>query len=108
MYPVSATWQSIIVTPNHEFETKVSIGGVEYTQDKLMSVSVNWRMFSEDYPVVGACLSAEIDVTLLNPIYYILVCGLYLAACLIATALVLRTGEREERKEGCQTRRKTV
>lgn len=48
------------------------------------------------------------DVTMLNPIYYILVCGLYLAACLIATALVLRSGERENIKEGCQTRRKTV
>ncbi|MBR4875471.1 MAG: sporulation protein [Clostridia bacterium] len=48
------------------------------------------------------------DMTLLNPAYYILVCGLYLAVCLIATALVLRTGEREEIKDSCQTRRKTV
>ncbi len=47
-------------------------------------------------------------VTVIHPLYYILVCGLYLAACLAVTALVLWLEEREGRKDGCQTGRKPV
>lgn len=48
------------------------------------------------------------EVTVINPLYYVLVCGLYLVACLAVTSLVLWLEGREEGKDGCQTERKTV
>jgi len=47
-------------------------------------------------------------VTVINPLYYILVCGVYLAACMAVTALVLWLEDHDTRKDGCQTHRKSV
>ncbi len=46
--------------------------------------------------------------TVINPLYYILVCGVYLAACLAVTGLVVWLEDREARKGGCQTDKKSV
>ena len=46
--------------------------------------------------------------TVTNPLYYILVCGVYLAACLAVTGLVMWLDHRDEAKEGCQKNKKTV
>lgn len=67
MYDVSATWMTLIADQNRTFETKVAINGVEYGQSQIMSLAIERRMFSAEYPVVGACLSAEIRLSMLKP-----------------------------------------
>lgn len=46
--------------------------------------------------------------TVTNPLYYILVCGVYLTACLAVTGLVLWLDRRDETKDSCQKNKKTV
>ena len=67
MYTVSALWATLVGTDGHFFVTKVSINGVEYTQDKIMSMSVQLRMFSGSQPSVGGCLSGELTLKMLAP-----------------------------------------
>lgn len=47
-------------------------------------------------------------VTVTNPLYYILVCGVYLVTCLAVTGLVLWLEDRDARKGCCQNAQKTV
>ena len=67
MYNVPALWGTLIADPAHYFITKVSINGVTYTQDKIMEMSVDLRMFSDQQPGVGGCLSGELTLKMLNP-----------------------------------------
>ena len=67
MYTVSALWTTLISTTGHWFETKVNIAGTGYGQNKIISLSVNRRLFTGEQPSVGGCLSAEIDLTMLAP-----------------------------------------
>ena len=66
-YPTDNKWNSIISQTTHWFETRVIINGVVYSQDNIMSMQVDWRMFSEEYPTVGSCLSGEISLKMLKP-----------------------------------------
>ena len=66
-YPTDNKWNSIISQPTHWFETRVIINGVAYSQDKIMSMQIDWRMFAEEYPTVGSCLSGEISLKMLKP-----------------------------------------
>ena len=66
-YPTDNKWNSIISQTTHWFETRVIINGVAYSQDNIMSMQVDWRMFSEEYPTVGSCLSGEISLKMLKP-----------------------------------------
>lgn len=56
-----------IVSGSHWFETKVEINSVAYGESVLISVSSVFRVFSEDQPVVGGCLAAELDVEMIAP-----------------------------------------
>lgn len=67
MYNVSALWETLIADPAHYFETKVVIAGVTYQQSQIMEMSVNLRMFSEEQPGVGGCLSGELTLRMLTP-----------------------------------------
>ena len=67
-YPVSQTWNNIVSGASpHWFNTQVIINGVTYAQSQIMSLSIEWRMFSEEQPTVGSCLSAELKMTMLKP-----------------------------------------
>lgn len=67
MYPVSDLYNTIIARVNHWFETKVVINDVTYTQDRIFSITIDYRMFAESQPAVGGCLSAELTMSLLAP-----------------------------------------
>lgn len=56
-----------IVSGTHWFETKVEVNSVSYDESVLISVSSVYRVFSEDQPVVGGCLAAELDVEMIAP-----------------------------------------
>lgn len=67
MYTVSNLWNTLIAGNKHWFETRVSINGVYYYKDKLISLSIKNTMFSGEQPGVGGCLSAELDLEMLDP-----------------------------------------
>ena len=67
MYDVSQTWQDLIAAEDHYFESKVSINGVDYGQDEVFEISVEQRVFNDEQPTVGGCLSSELTVKLLAP-----------------------------------------
>lgn len=67
MYTTSASYDTIISNPNHWFETRVNINGTYYGENVLMSASTKYRVFADEQPVVGGCLSAELELSLLAP-----------------------------------------
>lgn len=66
MQTVSTTYTTIL-SGRHRAEWKVEINGVEYNAPQLESIEINAGVFSQTAPTVGACISAEIDLTLLKP-----------------------------------------
>lgn len=94
MYDVSALWHTLMSDPEHWFEVSlvigesgrlitrqnevITFGGTAilvsqaaadsgYTESQILSLSVDQRVFSTEYPSVGACLSQELDVKMLRP-----------------------------------------
>lgn len=94
MYQVSPLWSSIVSQDGHRFEISVVIGdtgrlitrageaitfggtailvaqgGADsgYTASQIVSLTISQRQFPESYPSVGACLAAELEVTMLRP-----------------------------------------
>ena len=67
MYNTSALWDTLIGDPTHYFEVKAVIAGVTYGQDSIKSMSAETRMFAEQQPGVGGCLSGELTLTLFAP-----------------------------------------
>lgn len=94
MYSVSPLWSSIVAQDGHRFEISVVVGesgrlitrageaitfggtailvsqgGADsgYTASRIISLTINQRQFPESYPSVGACLAAEMEVTMLRP-----------------------------------------
>lgn len=61
MQNVSALYRQLLADPEHIRETKVSIAGVEYGQDKLYACSTSGDLFSD--VAAGGCVSREIDLT---------------------------------------------
>ena len=66
MLTTSALYNTIIAG-SHWFESKVEINGVTYGEDIATSLTSRYRVFSENQPVVGGCLAAELEVTMLAP-----------------------------------------
>lgn len=66
MYTVSNLYTSIISSPSHWYEYQVEIGGVMYGMDKLKSVKPTYRMFADNQPSVGGCLSGELELSVIN------------------------------------------
>lgn len=65
MQTVSATYTTII-SGNHRAEWKVAINGVDYGESVLQDIEINRSVFASS-PVLGSCISAEIDLTLIKP-----------------------------------------
>ena len=59
-------FDTIYATGNYEVETKLNINGVDYGEDKLISIQTTPTLFT-DVPSVGNCTSAEIYVEMLVP-----------------------------------------
>lgn len=59
-------FDTIYATGVYEVETKLNINGVDYGEDKLISVQTTPSLF-KDIPSVGNCTSAEIYVEMLVP-----------------------------------------
>lgn len=67
MQTTSELYNTILLDANHWFETRVSINGVYYAENTLLSVTTSHKVFSQDQPTVGGCLAAELEVKLLTP-----------------------------------------
>ena len=67
MQTTSALYQSIISGTPHWFETRVRINGTYYGENSLMSLHVSHSVFSAEQPVVGGCLAAQLDLTMITP-----------------------------------------
>ena len=65
MQTVSATYTTIM-SGDHRAEWKVAINGVDYGETVLENIEINRSVFA-DSPVLGSCISAEIDLTLIKP-----------------------------------------
>lgn len=66
MQTTSALYNTILVSSNHFYETKVKINDVDYGEEGLFSVSTSSAMFSGD-PEIGKAIAGEIDVSILKP-----------------------------------------
>lgn len=62
MQATSDLYKTILANPLHRKETKVVIGGTEYSGSNLVSVSVSGGLF--DTPGVGGCASREVALTI--------------------------------------------
>ena len=58
---------STLIAGNYTVETKVSINGVDYGEDVLISVETTGSLFKDDLPVIGSAVSGEIDIRMLMP-----------------------------------------
>lgn len=60
-----------LISTEHAVETKVIINGVEYSEPVLLSLSTTGGLFAGNVPMVGSCVSGELDLKLLMPAEYI-------------------------------------
>lgn len=66
MQSTDETYQRIIGSENHWFVSRVVIGGVYYTEDKIIEMKTSFSMF-DDSPTVGNAIAGEIEITMLRP-----------------------------------------
>lgn len=59
-------YDTIFATGEYYVEAKLNVNGVDYGEDKLISISTTPSLFT-DIPSVGNCMSAEIDVQMESP-----------------------------------------
>lgn len=65
MQTVSSTYTTIL-SGKHRAEWKVAINGADYGEGVLLEIEINRSVFASS-PVLGSCISAEIDLSLINP-----------------------------------------
>lgn len=65
MQTVSSTYTTIL-SGKHRAEWKVVINGVDYGEGVLLEIEINRSVFASS-PVLGSCISAEIDLSLIKP-----------------------------------------
>lgn len=66
MQVVTDTYKSLWASP-HSIEVMVSINGVDYDSSQIYSMSTTRQIFNENTPVIGSCVSSEIDLEIINP-----------------------------------------
>ena len=64
MQAVSELFSSIQQT-RHRKEIKVVVGGAEFGMKSIVSLATVSNLFAEDRPMIGSCVSAEIDLSFL-------------------------------------------
>lgn len=65
MQSVSSTYTTIL-SGKHRAEWKVAINGADYGEGVLLEIEINRSVFASS-PVLGSCISAEIDLSLIKP-----------------------------------------
>lgn len=60
-------WENLVAQDGHWFETRVRINNVTYAQSQIMSMSINYRLFTQSQPSVGGCLAGELNIKMLAP-----------------------------------------
>ena len=65
MQTTSALYNQILADPNHRFEVKLNIGGVDYGTDAIFSAKTDSRLF-DSKPTIGGCYAATLDFTILS------------------------------------------
>ena len=65
MQTVSSTYTTIL-SGKHRAEWKVAINGVDFGEGVLLEIEINRSVFASS-PVLGSCISAEIDLSLIKP-----------------------------------------
>ena len=65
MQTVSSTYTTIL-SGKHRAEWKVAINGADYGEGVLLEIEINRSVFASS-PVLGSCISAEIDLSLIKP-----------------------------------------
>ena len=66
MQSVTATYTTIL-SGKHSAEWKVAINGVDYGESVLKGLEINRSIFGNS-PALGACISADIDLSLIKPL----------------------------------------
>ena len=64
MQSASALYKVLRADPLHRMEVKLSAGGVEYGEDRIISLETSGSLFAQDEPGTGGAAAREIDLTL--------------------------------------------
>lgn len=67
MQTTNDLYRQIYETPGHIKQHKVVVSGVEYWQDKIVSLRVSGGLFVKNGPSVGGTVARQIDLTLRSP-----------------------------------------
>ena len=63
MQTTSALYNTILADPNHSFEVKLNIAGVDYGEDVLMAVSIKSKVF-ENTPIIGGTYASVLTFSM--------------------------------------------
>ncbi len=64
MQTTSALWQTLLASPNHRKEVKISINGVDYGEEAIVSLRTSGNCFGTDRLTVGLAPAGEIDLAI--------------------------------------------
>ena len=67
MQATSALYKQILANPQHYSEIKINIAGVDYPQERIVSIRTSGGLFSEETLSAGGAVAGEIDLTLYKP-----------------------------------------
>lgn len=67
MQDTSALYNQVFETDGHYAEVKINIAGVDYGQDKIVSLSTSGGLFAEGTLGAGGAVAGEIDLQLYGP-----------------------------------------
>ena len=64
MQSTSSLYKALRADPRHRMEVKLSAGGVDYGEDRIVSLEASGSLFAQDEPGIGGAAAREIDLTL--------------------------------------------
>lgn len=64
MQNTSSLYKVLRADPLHRMEVKLSAGGVDYGEDRIVSLEASGSLFAQDEPGIGGAAAREIDLTL--------------------------------------------
>ena len=66
MQNTSTLYNNLLADPNHSFECRLDINGVDYGQDVILSAKTSFRVF-ESAPTIGGVYSSTLDFSIILP-----------------------------------------
>ena len=67
MQSVSQAWEDIYSNPSHKTEYKLTVNGVEYGLDSLVSLQSSCDVFQGSAPIIGQCIASQMKASLYLP-----------------------------------------